>query len=437
MISKQPISTMSQQFYYVRSEMSMLTRKVLAHVNVIDENPDNIIEIIPNDEWPSLANSALRSWHLKDMCSVSENHPYLFDLVIREYIDTSDLDWNSISICATDMNMLNTFKRKLNWNLLCHNPNAVGFIMDNLNNVRCKENINWQALSENPSAIPLLTRYPDKIYWPALCANKNAGALLNNCPENKLDLYRLATNPNAIHIFEKHASLVFNLDIWAILAVQPSEDAVDLVIANLYEGVNLQSHGGNCIIGHLAENPLAIWFIEQQLNNGLVNWEDICGGLCRNPKAIPLLQKYHLQNAYIDWEVLAGNPNAKDMVLANPENISYTSLAFNHTQWAVDYILSNTQDIPEGGIVWFGISSNPNALALMDRCPERVFISKYLQHIPACTNTYVYDYEFIRTNHYELHEELTAFMHHPCNLVNGKLATWGFFETEEEEDEDN
>jgi hypothetical protein len=68
---------------------------------------------------------------------------------------------------------------RLNWFLLCKNPNAINMLKTNINNIiKCKTY--WHEMCENPNAIELIEQHMDKI-----------------------SLRRLFCNPNAIHLIEK------------------------------------------------------------------------------------------------------------------------------------------------------------------------------------------------------------------------------------------
>jgi uncharacterized protein YlzI (FlbEa/FlbD family) len=49
--------------------------------------------------------------------------------------------------------------KKLNWDLLSKNPNAIELLKEN------QDKIDWCNLSLNPNAIELLEENPDKINW--------------------------------------------------------------------------------------------------------------------------------------------------------------------------------------------------------------------------------------------------------------------------------
>ena len=63
--------------------------------------------------------------------------------------------------------------------------------------------LKWNWLSSNPNAIHLLEKHPEKIDWNWLSSNPNAIHLLEKNPE-KINSYWLSKNPNAIHLLEKY-----------------------------------------------------------------------------------------------------------------------------------------------------------------------------------------------------------------------------------------
>jgi hypothetical protein len=65
--------------------------------------------------------------------------------------------------------------------------------------------INWNSLSMNPSAIEMLEKNPSKINWRFLSANPNALHLLEKNQEN-IDWNFLSSNPS---IFKKNINYKF------------------------------------------------------------------------------------------------------------------------------------------------------------------------------------------------------------------------------------
>jgi len=87
--------------------------------------------------------------------------------------------------------------KKINWNMLSMNPNAITFLEKHL------DKVNWSSLSCNPNAIHLLEKYPDNIDWYYLSKNPNAIHILEKYPK-KINWRKLSQNPNAIHLLEKY-----------------------------------------------------------------------------------------------------------------------------------------------------------------------------------------------------------------------------------------
>ena len=74
-------------------------------------------------------------------------------------------------------------KNKLDWNILCTNPNAIDLLEENV------DKINWNALSTNPNAITLLEKNIDKINWKGLSYNINAISLLEKNQDKMLYIF--------------------------------------------------------------------------------------------------------------------------------------------------------------------------------------------------------------------------------------------------------
>ena len=66
---------------------------------------------------------------------------------------------------STAIQLLEKNLDKIDWNILCFNPNAIHLLEKNL------DKINWNWLSQNPSAIHLLKRYPENINYIRFSSN--------------------------------------------------------------------------------------------------------------------------------------------------------------------------------------------------------------------------------------------------------------------------
>lgn len=111
---------------------------------------------------------------------------------------------------------------KINWNILCKNPNAIHLIERKLTepyipeidfldfrDERPYKNINWDTLCMNPNAVHILERNLDKINYDYLCYNENAKAIdLLEQNQDKINWYILSANPSAIYLLEANKDKV-------------------------------------------------------------------------------------------------------------------------------------------------------------------------------------------------------------------------------------
>lgn len=423
MIIDKTSSMLQSPFYHIRSDLSDLTRKLLMTTTGYDD-----IE---------------RDYDMKLMCQVEDNFPYLFDLVSREYIHPESLDWNYVSRYSKDVDFLRSFTRFLNWEMISLNPYATSLLY-----TKYFYKISWSELSSNPSAIKLLEMNAEKIDWHNLCSNPNAFRLLDTCPKDLINFRYIAGNPNALSLFNKHAP-VTDINAWNVLATQPSSEAVELVIANMHEGincygvpsVNLEVHS-EIILCLLASNPFAVSYMEQQINADAIDWYDL-SRFWSNPNAIHLLEQRHTTHGdlNLEWLVKNPNPNTKRLVSPHISEWLLTNLSSYSTRWSLELIEPHLHELPPDSLVWEGLSRNKYACHIMDTHPNRINVSRYLGNIPACDHVFVYYYDEIRDYFYELHEELIAVMHHPLNAWNEKtnhsrLHDWGFDPFHSDEDID-
>ena len=78
-------------------------------------------------------------------------------------------------------------KKKLKWDWLSTNPNAIHLLEQN------KDKINWENLSENPNAIHILEQNKNKISWKHFMENPN----IFECVKKQL---KIKIGKKAIHI---------------------------------------------------------------------------------------------------------------------------------------------------------------------------------------------------------------------------------------------
>ncbi len=195
-----------------------------------------------------------------------------------DWVDQSKLNWDLLceNPNATDVLNANPDKigqelfeslkkkptkpsNKINYWTLSANPYAIELIKQNL------DKISWYILSANPAAIEILRENPDKINWTQLSANPAGIELLKENPD-KINWYKLAANPNAVEFLKENPDKIESFDLW-------------------YE---------------LSGNPNAIEFLKE--NPDKINWN----GLSSNYNAMELLKE---NQDKIDWDSLSLNPS--------------------------------------------------------------------------------------------------------------------------------
>ena len=107
---------------------------------------------------------------------------------------------------------------------------------------------------------------------------------------------------------------------------------------------------------NLSSNPNAIDLLEA--NPDKIFWHN----LSSNPNAIPLFKANPLK---IDWASLSKNPNAISLLEALPTKISWYWLSANPN--AIPLLEANPLKID-----WHSLSQNPNAISLLEANPEKI-----------------------------------------------------------------
>ena len=95
------------------------------------------------------------------------------------------------------------------------------------------------------------------------------------------------------------------------------------------------------------------WVLKEELN-----WNMLSG----NPNAIELL-KANPKRIY--WKLLSRNPNAIELLTANQDNIDWDELSANPN--AIELLTAN-----QDKIYWSALSLNPNAIELLKANPEKI-----------------------------------------------------------------
>ena len=84
--------------------------------------------------------------------------PYL-EYKLRDWINPKKLYWELLSENPNAIHLLSDNPDKIDWHYLSNNPNALYLLEKNL------DKIDWHELSRNPNAIYLLEQNPDNIFW--------------------------------------------------------------------------------------------------------------------------------------------------------------------------------------------------------------------------------------------------------------------------------
>jgi hypothetical protein len=171
------------------------------------------------------------------------------------------------------------------WELLCasHNPTSLAFIKKH------SKKIYWSTMSSNEcnEAIDILEENPGKIDWWSLCKNKNPRAI-KMIEDNiaKIKIEALSSNPNAFHIISQNLDKISphwlsknpNPEVIKILMEYPDLIDFDSLLINpaaiSYIGKKLQELTPIEII-RLSENPQCIRLIQQLLDAGMIDEEDM------------------------------------------------------------------------------------------------------------------------------------------------------------------
>ena len=111
---------------------------------------------------------------------------------------------------------------------------------------------------------------------------------------------------------------------------------------------------------YLSINPNAIELLKA--NPDKIEWKYLSKN--RNPEAIELLKANPTK---IDWEFLSGNPNieAIELLKTNPEEIDWRALSGNPN--AIELLKANRENIN-----WVKLSGNPAAIELLKANPKKI-----------------------------------------------------------------
>jgi hypothetical protein len=261
---------------------------------------------------------------------------------LRGWIDEDKINWNNVLRQKKAFQMSQKYIDKMFEQIIVPEP--------------------WQqsGIYERQDIVPLLKKYPDKIHWPCLCQNRSPEAIaLLEENVDKICFRRLADNPSAIPILEKHVDMLLLDDVSIrYLCINPNPDVIPIIEKILEQAPekidweylarnsnampiikkNLDKIFDNERTFHnfLRDNthPEAISIIEQNMEKvDELSWHF----LSHNSSAIPILEKN--LDKYIPWHTLIQYPNALHLIEKNLDKINpLYLLTYPHTIHLVERI---------------------------------------------------------------------------------------------------
>jgi hypothetical protein len=291
--------------------------------------------------------------------------------------------------------------KKLEYDALCQNPNAISYMMDLVQEYSVDESgrplltvdeildsrinyprhIRWFWLSSNPSAVPLLEKHPHKIYWDMISMNPNAMHLIEKKMREQPDRIRwnicwkgLSMNPSAIELLKKNPDRIK----WDWLSMNPN--AIELLENNL-DKVDWF---------YLSENPGAISILEKNMDK--IYWP----GFNQNPSAVPFLKKNPDKIIWY-WFSINPNPDAIPLLEKNLDKIHKISEEVESNRFS-DWVL---------------LSKNPGAISILEKHPQKIFWYYFSMN----PGIFTYDYEKMRNSHLDLKEEIIRKALHPKRIL--------------------
>jgi len=237
-------------------------------------------------------------------------------------------------------------KDNLNWKMLSANPCAIEMLKERIEYEKSLDKeeyakladdnrVNWLKLSINPEAIDILKKYPQDIVWCCLCDNKNPRAV-----EMILERIEYEKQLPPYHIGQEEDEYGLYRIWWDRLGYNENPQIIEMLKEKAELEKNEEYYAGLNI-------------------NDKIDWQQISS----NPNAIELLMANPEE---IDWETLSANPGAIELLKANPEEIYWSMLSENPN--AIELLKANPKKIN-----WQMLSGNPNAIELLKANPKKIF----------------------------------------------------------------
>lgn len=242
------------------------------------------------------------------------------------------------------ISLLTKFKRKIVWQCLARNQNAIELIENHVDKVF------WCALSANPKAIHILEKHKYRINFHYLCSNINGMNLLLEAIETsryklgRYDWMSLCDNPNAIPLLKKLTNnFTCNTENvrWPRLSLNPN--AIEIIVENF--------------------DKIEWWSLSQNLN------------LCKFMEMLNPSQK-EIAICKLDWYDVSMNPNAIELLVQNFDKVCWQTISCNVNIMKFFSLLEpNQKEIAIESFNWSFVSRNPNAVPLLEQFPSKIDIN--------------------------------------------------------------
>ncbi len=296
-------------------------------------------------EWVKkhLESKKNKQYYLQFIAS-NPNGVFYIESYLKKYEDIKKTDYSNENF---------HIKRHL-FDSLNKNPSSQYIFLKN------REWISFYFLSYNESswAINILKKNQNDIHWDALCQNSYANDILNEY----FDKYK-----------SKYNKLNDYIDKCNINSLYVSANTKTIPIVEYY----LQMYLNECEIP-LSSLP---YIFEDEYNDENYLW--------KNPSAIQIIENYYFKYEWdIDWEKLSANPNAKDILEKNIDNLNWKGLSLNPASWAIKLLEQNQDNID-----WWNLSENPSAIHILEENLDKSHL--FSDHLFNNQSIFELDYEFL------------------------------------------
>jgi hypothetical protein len=333
--------------------------------------------------------------------------------ILKEHLDSEELDWDALSSNPAAMKLLKAKPNKIVWAYLCSNtnPEAINMLREKIENEEnlsiktyrqkhefSQKYINWYNLSRNPNAIDIIkfalneenklkdeaqnVKHFLKVSWSSLCSNTNAIDLLT-ANKDKIDWEILSSNPKAIKLLINKIEEDKDVDMLEYYRKLPPKDKIDWNALSKNPAIFIPLKELGRAKSAIVSRLLSSYISPKSKTNTTTSLLDLPKDLQREVikkfKDLVFVKnrlRYGIPIDKLNWEYLSENPNAIDLLRDRidfeksltpeeyknlPSKINWSSLCRNSDLGAI-YLLQENYD----KIDWSVLSSNPNAIYLLE-----------------------------------------------------------------------